>query len=91
MRIIAPAVVVVVDTIVVLILEDLVLKVEVGLPGAAVVLDVVSEGCTLHKGMVHLTVGQLGIVRLQVGEHLGGLVKSVRTALKNSILGDVRH
>jgi len=41
--------------------------------------------------MVHLTVGQLGIVRLQVGEHLGGLVKRVRTALKNSILGDVRQ
>lgn len=59
-------VVVVVDTIIVLILEYVVLKVEVRLPSATVVLDIIGESSALNEGVVFLTVGQLRIVNLQV-------------------------
>jgi len=56
-------------------LVDLVLEVEVGLPRATVVFDIVSKGGTLNEWVVYLSVGQLWVVSMQVAQHLDSLIE----------------
>jgi len=83
-------VLVVVDVVVAaIVVPHVVLEVEVGLPGATVVLDIVGKGGAFDEGVVSLMFGELGIVLLQVGEGLEGLFQRVGAVSDQLVLSDV--
>ena len=55
-------VVVVVDSVVTLLLENLILKMEIRLPSTPVVLNVVGEGRHFNEGVVTVLVGEVRVV-----------------------------
>lgn len=62
---------------------------EVALPAAPVVLDVVSEGGALHEGVVAVLIREGGVRLVQVGEQVQGVFKGAGAVLEQPILGDV--
>lgn len=64
-------------------------EVEVGLPRATVVLDVISKGRALNEGVVGLVVSQSGVVSRQSVQNVEGLVERIRAVLQHQVLGNV--
>ena len=68
-----------------------VVEVVIGLPAASMVLDIISEGCTLDKAVVLLMAGQLSIVVIESFQNGVSLIERTGALFQEMLLGDVRN